>query len=52
MTVAGDCFLRGIFTDKDAEKAHFYYKMAADAGEAKHLLQWPYIFIIKIEKIV
>lgn len=35
MTIAGDCFLRGIFTDKDEEKAHFYYKMAADAGDAK-----------------
>lgn len=35
MMVAGDCFLRGIYTDRDEQKANFYYKMAADAGDAK-----------------
>lgn len=32
MVMVGDCYNRGLHTEKDAQKAHRYYKMAADKG--------------------
>lgn len=32
MVMVGDCYNRGIYTEKDDQKAHKYYKMAADKG--------------------
>ena len=35
MVMVGDCYNRGIHTEKDDAMAHIYYKMAADAGHNK-----------------
>lgn len=52
MVIVGDCLNRGSYIDKDDKKAHFYYKMAADAGHAKASLMVAIDFLngIGIEK--
>lgn len=32
MVMVGDCYNRGLYTEKDDQQAHKYYKMAADKG--------------------
>lgn len=35
MVMAGDCYNRGLHTEKDDQEAHRYYKMAADKGHVQ-----------------
>ena len=32
MVMVGDCYNRGLYTEKNDQAAHKYYKMAADRG--------------------
>ena len=34
MVMVGDCYNRGLYTEKDEKEAYRYYKMAADKGNA------------------
>lgn len=38
MVMVGDCYNRGLHTEKDDNRAHIYYKMAADKGHASAVL--------------
>lgn len=35
MVMVGDCYNRGLYTEKDDQEAHRYYKMAADKGHVQ-----------------
>ncbi len=35
MIMVGDCYNRGLHTEKDDQEAHRYYKMAADKGHVQ-----------------
>lgn len=35
MVMVGDCYNRGVHTEKDDQEAHRYYKMAADKGHVQ-----------------
>lgn len=35
MVMVGDCYNRGLHTEKNAQEAHRYYKMAADKGHVQ-----------------
>ena len=35
MVMVGDCYNRGLHTEKDDQEAHRYYKMAADKGHVQ-----------------
>ena len=35
MVIVGDCYNRGLHTEKDDQEAHRYYKMAADKGHVQ-----------------
>lgn len=48
MVMVGDCYNRGLHTEKDDQEAHRYYKMAADKGHVQANLM--VLLMLRFEK--